>query len=88
MDTVGQLDAILDLFERLGIDVRREQLGGAGGSLCRIHGKQIVFLDLDADVATQVDRCLDALSGIPGVDTVYIPPELRERLDERRRTQA
>ena len=84
MDATAQLDTILRLFEQLGVEVRQEQLGGSGGGLCRIRGKRVVFVDLDADAATRLDRSIEALSAVPEAAAVYISPELREWMDRLR----
>jgi hypothetical protein len=81
MDVASQIDALVELAERLGIEIRREHLGGGGGGLCRIKGKQVLFLDLDADPATRLDQCAIALSSFPAIQGVYLSPEIRERLD-------
>jgi len=77
----AQINAIIEVFERLGIEVRQERLGGSGGSLCRIRGRPVLFVDSDADAATRLDECAKALSQVPEVDGMYLSPELRERLD-------
>ena len=85
MDAAGQLEAIVELFDRLGIEVRKEQLGGGGGSICRIRDRRVLFIDLDADVATRLDQSVEALSTLSEADTLYIAPELRERIEACRR---
>ena len=75
---------ILDLLSRLGVDVRQERLGGAGGGLCTIRGKSVLFLDLDADLATLTTGCLDVLADLSEVDSLYVSPALRERIEQRR----
>lgn len=84
MDATAQLDTIVRLFEQLGVEVRQERLGGSGGGLCRIRGSRVVFVDLDADAATRLDRCVEALANIPEAAAVYISPELREWMDNLR----
>jgi len=84
MDAASQLDTILRLFEQLGVEVRQERLGGSGGGLCRIRGSRVVFVDLDADAATRLDRSIEALSAVPEAAAVYISPELREWMDRLR----
>jgi len=84
MDATAQLDTIVRLFEQLGVEVRKERLGGSGGGLCRIRGKRVVFVDLDADTATRLDQCVAALAAVPEAATVYISPELREWVDNLR----
>ena len=67
-DAIAQLNAVIDVFERLGANLRKERLGGSGGGLCLVRGERVLFIDLDADPATQLDRCLTALSTIPEID--------------------
>ncbi len=80
MDLATQFDAMLEVFGRLGIPLRRERLGGAGGGLCTIRGRRVLFIDVDADLATQVDRCADALAALPETEDIYLAPTLRERI--------
>ncbi len=80
----GQYDEILDLLARLDITARQEHLGGSGGGLCSMQGRQIFFVDLDADPATRLDAALGALASLPAADGLYLPPNLRDELDRRR----
>ena len=84
MDTTTQLDSILRLFEQLGVEIRQERLDGGGGGLCWIRGRRVVFVDLDADAATRLDRCVEALAAVPEAAAVYISPGLRERMERLR----
>ena len=84
IDPESQYDEIIGLFGRLGIEIRMERLGGQGGGLCTVRGTRVVFVDTDADVATRVERCLAALGGIQEVESLYLPPSLREQVDRRR----
>ncbi len=77
-----QIDAITELCERIGIEVREESLGGQSGGLCQVGKNRVLFVDRDADTTTQLDRCLVALAGVDEFDRVFIPPILRDRLDE------
>jgi len=81
VETLAQFDTILELLAKLGVETRREHLGGEGGGLCRLRGKAVVFIDLDADVATQISRCIDALVGLPEIDAMYLPPTIREQVE-------
>jgi len=85
MDPTAQLHELARVFEGLGLEMRLERLGGDGGGLCRVRGKAIVFVDLDADLETRIERCLEALTRIPEAETAYLSPVLRERLEQRRR---
>ena len=80
-DPDSHLNAVIDVFSRLEVSVRRERLGGGGGGLCTIRGKQVLFVDLDADVATRLDQSILALSTVPGLDAVYVVPAIRERIE-------
>ena len=84
-DAIAQLDAVIQVFERLGVKLRKERLGGTGGGLCTLRGERVLFIDLDADPATQLDRGLAALSTVPELDSMYLVPALRERIDHLRR---
>ncbi|MEK7756117.1 MAG: hypothetical protein AAB385_02785 [Planctomycetota bacterium] len=84
MDATAQLDTIVRLFEQLGVEVRQERLGGSGGGLCRIRGRRVAFIDLDAVAATRLDQCVTALATVPEAAAVYISPELREWMDKLR----
>lgn len=81
MDETAQFDEVLKLCERLGIEVRREHLGGEGGDLCTVRGRRLMFIDLDADIATQLAVCVKALGGLPEIERVYLPQVLRELID-------
>ena len=72
MDAETLLIDVLSVVSRLEVDVRQERLGGSGGGWCRVRGREVLFVDLDADVATRADRCLEAM---------YLPPALREKVD-------
>jgi len=80
-DVASQFDVVVDLFVRLGVPVRREKLGGSGGGLCVVRGERVLFIDSDADVGTQLERCLAALATIPEVDEIYLVPSLRDRVE-------
>ena len=81
MDELAQLDVLAEIAERLGVRVRREPIDGTSGGLCRIRGEQILFIDTLADAATRVDRCLEALARLPGIDEHYVRPDIRERIE-------
>ncbi len=81
----SHLDGLLEVLGKLAVDVRRESLGGAGGGLCRMKGRMLFFLDLDADQATQIESAAKALAVVPGIDDLFVPPQLRELIDAQRR---
>ena len=77
----AKLGVLLTLADSLGIEIRRIPIGGRGGTLCAIKGRRVLFLDTDADRATQYDRVLRELAQVPEIDSVYLRPEVREDLD-------
>ena len=60
MDSEAVLAELLDLAEKLGIEVRRELLGGDGGGLCLLRGRRVLFVDTGADLVEQVGRTVAA----------------------------
>ena len=63
-------------------------LGGDGGGLCLLKGQRVLFVDLDADLASQLDTTVLALAQVPELDEVFLPPVLRQALDAKRTTDA
>ena len=85
MDESAQLEEIFAACDKLGVLVRLAPLGGEGGGLCRIKGRSVLFVDSTADVGTRLQRTLEALADLEGIDGLYLPPELREAIDRVRR---
>jgi len=85
MDALAQIDTIVEWLNKLDVETRREHLGGDGGGLCRLRGEPVVFIDLDADVATQISRCVEALAMMPEVGERFLPPAIREQVERLRR---
>ncbi len=85
MDLEERFDDLLELAHTLGIDIRREPLGGDGGGLCQLRGKRLLFVDTSADLETRYERTLHALAGLPDLDDRYIRPEIRDEIDALRR---
>ena len=84
MDATTHIGDLVDLLERLGVEVRREHLGGGGGGICTIRDRRTAFFDLDADPATQLERCVTDLADLPGLETLYVKPSLRELIEQAR----
>lgn len=83
-DSMSQLDEVIELAGRLGIQVRHESLAGTGGGLCLLRGRRVLFIDTDTDVATQLDQCLAAIAEFPELDETFLRPAIRERIDRYR----
>ena len=85
MDLSNRLEHLLTLAEQIGTDVRAEPMGGAGGGLCRLHGKQVLFVDTAADLETRYERTLAALAARPELEGRFVLPEVRRDLELYRR---
>jgi hypothetical protein len=88
MDLSRRLDALLELAEQIGIDVRAETMGGAGGGLCKLKGRRVLFVDTAADLATRYDRTLTAMAGLDEIDGLYLLPEVRQDIEHQRQGSA
>ncbi|GMU23535.1 MAG: hypothetical protein AMXMBFR13_36130 [Phycisphaerae bacterium] len=84
MDLGNRLDALLELAEQLGIDIRAEAMGGGGGGICRLRGARVLFVDTSADLMTRYDRTLAALAPLEELDGRYICPEVRQDIERQR----
>jgi hypothetical protein len=81
METAALLEETMELLDRLGAEVRLARLGGGGGGLCRVKGRAVVLVDLEADAATRLDRCVHALAEIGGAQELYMSSALRMRVE-------
>src|SRR5512140_2597081 len=84
MEISQRMEALLTLAEEMGIEVRAEFMGGDGGGLCRLRGRQVLFVDTSADLASRYDRTLTAMAGLAGLDDHYLVPEVRQDLEHQR----
>ena len=81
MDTQRLLHELLDLADRLGIEIRRVPLGGEGGGLCQLRGRSVLFVDTTAGQPDQLGRTAQALASLPDIEQSYLPPQVRDLLD-------
>ena len=84
MELTARLEALCELAEEIGIEVRAEPMGGDGGGLCKLRGRRVLFVDTAADLADRYDRTLAALSSLAELDQRYLLPELRHDLERQR----
>ena len=66
------------MLESDGVTIRREELGGSGGGLCKVKGRDIFFLDTQAPSTETSALCADAVVQRIDVEQVYIRPEVRQ----------
>ena len=81
MEAEALLSELLDVAERLGVEVRRAYLGGEGGGLCRLRGKEVLFLDVSASLAEQLAHTAAGLASLERMQDCFLLPEVREALD-------
>lgn len=87
MDSYSKLDDLISLSEETGIRIRRVPGSGdgfdhPGGAVVRLKGEQVLFLDPLASVEDQIDAAVRALRQRPELENRYLPPEIRELLEE------
>jgi hypothetical protein len=71
---------------QIGVLVRYESLTGesaGAGGLCKIRGAWTIIIDRKATASDRAGTLVEALAGFD-VDSVYLPPEVRDALSERR----
>lgn len=84
MDPIQQIEHAFEVLARLGVEVREVHMGGCGGGLCTIRGSAVFFVDLDADLATRLQLCVEALASRDELNQTYLPPTLREAVERAR----
>ena len=70
----------------LGIRVRYEAMTGetvGAGGLCKVRGQWNVIIDRRANASDRAATLVDALARFD-VEGIYLPPEVREALAQRR----
>ena len=70
---------LCELADKMGYKVRMEMLGGSGGP-CEIRGTRYLFVDTSLDPMERVEQVAQALCNDPGIEDVYVLPEVREYL--------
>jgi hypothetical protein len=87
MELPDKLAALTELAQSLGITVRgvryeAEQGERKGGSLVRLRGEEILFLDTSSSLADQIDAVASALAGRGELDGRFLPPEIRQTIED------
>jgi len=77
------LEELLALLEANSVAIRDEPLGGNGGGLCTIKGRQMFFVDTQAPSAVAAAICAQAVSKVVDIEQVYIKPEVRQFIENR-----
>jgi len=88
MDEAAKLRRLLEVAESIGIGIRRapaaaEPVGSehTGGALVRLRGRELLFLDPAASLADRIAVVAAALAGRSQIETMFLPPEIRELIE-------
>jgi hypothetical protein len=81
MNSQAVLQQLLSVLEDNGVQVRSEPLGGAGGGLCNVKGKNIFFLDTQAPTAESATLCAQAVGRLVDIESIYLRPEIRQYIE-------
>ncbi len=82
MELEEKLSHVLELLDKLDIEVRFESLDGNGGGACKLRHKLMVVIDLDSEPDERYSTALSALKLVTDLDDVYVLPEVRNDLDK------
>ncbi len=75
------LEELLALLEANSVAIRDEPLGGNGGGLCTIKGRQMFFVDTQAPSVVVAAICAQAVPKVVDIEQVYIKPEVRQFIE-------
>ncbi len=81
MDDQQILDELVSILEISGIQVRDEALGGNGGGLCKLRGRQVFFLDTQASSVDCASACAQAVERVIDIEQLYIKPQIRQFIE-------
>jgi hypothetical protein len=79
-------EALEQAAAQLSVRVRYETMTGdsaGAGGLCKIRGEWTVIIDRKSPASDRAALLLEALAGFD-FDAIYLPPEIREALADRR----
>jgi len=81
MDWEHAESELLELAERLEVEVRRVRYAGAGG-MCVIKGKRVLMVNERLDAPDRVAVIARALGQLREVENVFVVPELRALIEK------
>jgi len=76
------LEELVLLLEANGVKIRNEPLGGSGGGLCSIKGKNFFFADTQAPSAEVATLAAEAVVRLIDIEATYIKPQVRQFIEE------
>lgn len=78
MNEQSVLQQLLSILDDNGVQVRSEPLGGTGGGLCNVKGKNIFFLDTQAPTSETAILCAEAVGRLVDIESIYLRPQIRQ----------
>jgi hypothetical protein len=72
--TIEQMERLTGLAEKLGYEIRFENLGGVGGGRCEFGNRRCLFIDLSLNSVEQLEQLRSALANDPALPTGRLPP--------------
>ncbi len=82
MDKQAILEELLALLEQNGISVRKADMDGRGGGLCKLKGRKVFFYDTSAASDEVASACAQAVADSINIESLYIRPQVRDFLEE------
>jgi hypothetical protein len=84
MDSVELLEDAIRAARLVGFEIREEWFGGSDGGACVVHGRKILFLDLNLGPRQRLDQVLAALRSDPKSAEIVMTTTLRRVLEARK----
>ncbi len=72
---------LVAVAERLGAEVRHVRYEGEGG-LCTLRGRKVLVVNDVLEAPERVAVIARGVAGLPGVEDVFVVPEIRRLLDK------
>ena len=82
MNELQILDELLALLEAKGTAIRTEPLGGSGGGLAIVKGRQFFFVDSQAPSAEMAVLAAQAALKVTDIEGVYLKPQVRQFIED------
>ena len=82
METREIIEDLVALLEQNGVSIRRQAMGGGGGGLCRIKGKEVFFVDTECPAPEMGAICSKAVNELLDIESIYIRPQVRQYLEK------
>lgn len=78
MSIADILDCLLSIIETAGVQIKKENMAGSGGGLCRLKTKTVYYLDIDAAKINSAIAAARAVDDLIDIETIYLRPEVRD----------